>query len=200
MFRVSEIQETTEISNWRYIPSKLNTADLATKWVRTPKFKLKNPWFTGPQFLKLETNKWPVFNNTLRDHVPECQLVAVQKEQSVPVVNFTRFSKYERLFRCMAYADVCLKSEQLLWSEIYLLKLIQSQTYSFEKFLLKNPDCSLPKSSNIRKYSPFLNKNLVLRLRGRLENATIITDETKNPVLLPKSHYITHLLVDWYQQ
>ena len=89
--------------------------------------------------------------------------------------------------------DVCLTSEQLLWIEIYLLKLIQSQTYSFEKFLLKNPDCSLPKSSNIRKYSPFLNKNLVLRLRWRLEYAAMISDETKNPI-----HYISHLLVDWY--
>ena len=73
-----------------------------------------------------------MLDNILTDHVLECQLVGVQKEQSVPVVNFTRFSKYERLLRCMAYADVCLTSEQLLWSEIYLLKLIQSQTYLFE--------------------------------------------------------------------
>ena len=70
-------------------------------------------------------------------------------------VNFSRFLKYERLLRCMAFVkrfidtklfllinnDVCLTSDQLLWSKIYSLKIIQSQTYSFEiSFLLKNPN------------------------------------------------------------
>ena len=51
MFRVAEIQEISSISSWRYVPTKLNVADLATKWVKQLSFDKSSPWFTGPSFL-----------------------------------------------------------------------------------------------------------------------------------------------------
>lgn len=220
MFRVAEIQEITDISKWSYVPSKANVADLATKWARQPSFDSPNSWFTGPSFLSQPPNEWPKSESENKHHsevsISEIQHVAVHVQQNVALIDFTRFSKYERLLRSMAYVrrfvdqkisskftsnNVDLTSEQLHWSQQYLVRLVQSHAYSNEIILLqRSPSCVLPKLSRLRKLSPFLDENMILRLRGRLENATIITDETKNPIILPRNHHITHLLVDWYHR
>lgn len=44
MFRVGEIQETTDIAEWRYVPSKLNVADLGTKQISIPDFSTSSQW------------------------------------------------------------------------------------------------------------------------------------------------------------
>lgn len=58
-FRVGEILETTELENWRWVPTKLNVANEATKWQRTPELTPDSRWFTGPPFLKLPEENWP---------------------------------------------------------------------------------------------------------------------------------------------
>lgn len=50
MFRVGEILDTSQISEWRWVPSKLNIADEATKWKSPPEFHATSEWFSGPVF------------------------------------------------------------------------------------------------------------------------------------------------------
>lgn len=50
-FRVTEIIELSSISNWHYIPSKINVADDATRWKTIAKVDPSNRWFMGPTFL-----------------------------------------------------------------------------------------------------------------------------------------------------
>ncbi|XP_062538335.1 uncharacterized protein LOC134206621 [Armigeres subalbatus] len=49
-WRVSEILETTEIRNWKWISSRNNVADEATKWSRNPNLNCSSRWFRGPEF------------------------------------------------------------------------------------------------------------------------------------------------------
>lgn len=58
-FRVGEILESTELENWRWVPTSLNVAEEATKWQRTPELVPESRWFTGPSFLRLEEEHWP---------------------------------------------------------------------------------------------------------------------------------------------
>ena len=57
--RVSEILETSEPSQWRYVPSELNTADYCTRGLPTAALTSDHPWFSGPEFLLQEEDKWP---------------------------------------------------------------------------------------------------------------------------------------------
>ena len=214
MYRIAEIQETTEISNWKYIPSKQNVADLGTKWVK-PNFDKSSPWFSGPTFLKKPPNEWPDVSSNKEPCIDEhLQIVAVHHHQKEPLIDFYRFSKYERLLRSIAFVkkffdirkvsksqNTDLTSEQLKFSESFLIKVAQFHAYFYEISLLQNnPSCVLPKSSELRKLSPFVDQCGILRMRGRLENATIIGNDTKNPIILPRNHHITHLLVDSYHR
>ncbi|XP_055842483.1 uncharacterized protein LOC129909422 [Episyrphus balteatus] len=49
-FRIAEIQELSNIGNWRYTPSYLNVADDATKWKKGPSLNMNDRWFKGPEF------------------------------------------------------------------------------------------------------------------------------------------------------
>ncbi|XP_036346374.1 uncharacterized protein LOC118755652 [Rhagoletis pomonella] len=59
MFRVAEIQENSDISKWHFVTTKQNAADAETKWKNSNEFAPTNPWFTGPDFLRLPHEKWP---------------------------------------------------------------------------------------------------------------------------------------------
>lgn len=59
-FRVGEILSTTKVDEWRYVPSKQNVADDATKWKAGPDFSKTSDWFNGPKFLHLPETEWPV--------------------------------------------------------------------------------------------------------------------------------------------
>lgn len=59
-FRVSEILDTTEVHEWRWIRTQSNVADEGTKWKRIPDMKKTGRWFTGPAFLKKPICEWPI--------------------------------------------------------------------------------------------------------------------------------------------
>lgn len=55
--RVAEIWDSSTRKESRYIPSKLNVADDATKWT-DPRICSDDRWFHGPEFLLLPQNQW----------------------------------------------------------------------------------------------------------------------------------------------
>ncbi|XP_073814325.1 uncharacterized protein [Musca autumnalis] len=60
MHRVGEILETAEVTQWRWVPSKMNPVDLATKY--------QTRWdaamlFSGPKFLHENKSTWPTCTN-----------------------------------------------------------------------------------------------------------------------------------------
>lgn len=57
--RVSEIQTTLPLVNWRYVSSEDNPADCATRGVESSELKDHHLWWTGPSWLMLEKSKWP---------------------------------------------------------------------------------------------------------------------------------------------
>ncbi|XP_041974007.1 uncharacterized protein LOC121729533 [Aricia agestis] len=56
--RLAEIEETTKVSEWRWVPTKENVADDATRATPTD-FGAAHRWFSGPEFLKKEEIFWP---------------------------------------------------------------------------------------------------------------------------------------------
>lgn len=106
-FRLGEVSDSTRLEEWRWIPSKLNVADEATKWQRTPSFCNSNRWFTGPEFLKSQETDWP-------ENIWQNDIVSVEEEEEKPhlahttahsgnIIDYNRFSNWLRLVRTQAY-------------------------------------------------------------------------------------------------
>lgn len=56
---VEEILEKTTRDEWRYVPTKLNVADIATKFQKFNFGDSNSVWFTGPGFLRQSEDHWP---------------------------------------------------------------------------------------------------------------------------------------------
>ena len=54
--RLGEIREKTKMDEWRWVPSKDNPADDATRFVPEA-IKNDSRWFRGPHFLKLNESQ-----------------------------------------------------------------------------------------------------------------------------------------------
>ena len=58
--RVGEIQSKTEPSEWWWIQSDLNPADLTTRITCPRELGIGSVWQSGPAFMKLPINCWPI--------------------------------------------------------------------------------------------------------------------------------------------
>ncbi|XP_058828010.1 uncharacterized protein LOC131687931 [Topomyia yanbarensis] len=198
-FRVGEILSLTSVDEWYHVPSKLNVADDATKFLRNAK------------------DQWPKQSNKVDEvdaSIEEIQMVAVHLTLE-EIVDIERFSNWNRLVRAMAYVHRAIRSwkqiennkhrrqnpdqEDFVKAEETLWRQAQSQAYS-EEIRQLNIDGSVDKRSSLCSLLPFSDEHRVMRIRGRIGNAPHIPYAAKYPVVLPREHRITFLLVNYYHQ
>ncbi|XP_059184653.1 uncharacterized protein LOC131967729 [Centropristis striata] len=60
--RVSVIREAVDIDQWRYVCSKENPADEASRGMKTQDFLKGRRWINGPEFLSKTKEDWPEMN------------------------------------------------------------------------------------------------------------------------------------------
>lgn len=204
--RISEILETTELENWHWIPGKLNVADEATKWAKRPDISPNGRWFKGPEFLLTSENEWPEETVVLQQPDTEIKEYVYVISNDIPVIDANRFSKWKRLLRACAYVlrfITLLKklpaergeltSKELFRAELLLFKIAQQEAYSEEINTIKL-NKSLPKSSPLYRVSPKIDDIDILHVDSRLDRA-YLSDESKYPIILPRTSRITFLLV-----
>ncbi|XP_062715770.1 uncharacterized protein LOC115255659 [Aedes albopictus] len=93
-----------------------------------------------------------------------------------------------------------LTQEELQEAELFIIKQVQHAEYAAELDLLKKPNLVtwknvLPKNSSLYKLSPFLDENGLLRMKSRIDNCDLVDECTKRPILLPKRHPVTDLII-----
>ena len=57
--KISRILEASNPTEWRYVNTKLNPADLGSRGLLPNQLKAAELWFNGPTFLKDSENCWP---------------------------------------------------------------------------------------------------------------------------------------------
>lgn len=67
---VEEILEMSERKEWRYVPTKLNPADLCTKFKKFDVNIASTIWMAGPEFMKLNQEEWPAMPENLYKNEP----------------------------------------------------------------------------------------------------------------------------------
>ncbi|XP_062703981.1 uncharacterized protein LOC134286385 [Aedes albopictus] len=225
-FRVIEIQTETRVEEWHYVPSSLNVADKGTKWGSGPCFDPAIPWFTGPEFLYRAESEWPRQPAKYAEPQEEVRVVNHHVAVCDFVVDFTKFSSwgdllknigylYHFVHRCRSSPRVMTKSRVAVLeqkdyaaAERSVWRVIQSVEYTAEiATLLKNfelpsdQQTPLERSSLLKKLSPFLDDEGVLRMRSRINDAAIYYSyDFQNPVIVPRRSHVTELMIYKYHQ
>lgn len=225
-FRLGEIAESTNINEWRWVPTALNVADEATKWQKLPDLSSNCRWLAGPQFLRLSEEEWPkdTTSRNIDDSNEELRATLSHALLDSPItVNIDRFDKWKRLLYAQAHTYRVIavwkalanhmpapigpmSSLELEKAEQRLIHRAQYDCFMNELFVLRGnrnkPESHqyIEKSSAIYTYSPYLEKDGLIRVRGRIDAAPNADFAVKRPVLLPRDHRITKLIVDDYHR
>ncbi|XP_065089401.1 uncharacterized protein LOC135710680 [Ochlerotatus camptorhynchus] len=222
--RISEILDVTNIEEWRWVPTRLNVADEATKWVKEPSFHADCRWFVGPEFLYQEESAWPKRILPTKDTAEEMRPIhAHHRKIPEPLINYSRYSKWERLLRATAFLLRCvnncrskingdpvelnpiLSQRELKNAEEFLWRAVQMEAYPDEIIVLgrqqqQSSAARLEKTSPLHKLSPFVDETGVIKQEGRIGAANYASYDARFPIVLPRNHYVTGLVLDWYHR
>ncbi|XP_054711084.1 uncharacterized protein LOC129220679 [Uloborus diversus] len=91
-----------------------------------------------------------------------------------------------------------LTSDEMKAARNILVKIVQKQEFSTEYIHLENKK-PLPANSKLLSLKPFINEDGVIRDGGRLENAPF-SNERKHPILMPKNHHLTTIIIRSYHE
>ncbi|XP_055714766.1 uncharacterized protein LOC129808886 [Phlebotomus papatasi] len=214
--RVGEIEQLTDISSWKWVSTKDNVADLATRM--TPgDYTPESRWFRGPDFLRLSEENWPREkepSEPIDMTVSVVELVNVNYEHDVdPLVpDARRFSSWTRLLRATArvrkifkiwyeFTSKARSKGDLTKSELTVTDLKEAEKCLWREMQAKYlPEISrlqkgqaIDKTSSFYKLSPFVDNEGILRMRSRLENCPEAVE--KFPVILDPKHPATKLMI-----
>ncbi|XP_055604494.1 uncharacterized protein LOC129752749 [Uranotaenia lowii] len=216
--RISEILESTEIKEWRWVPTKLNVADDGTKWKGCPDLSASSRWFCGPDFLRNPEEDWPTTSQIVKATDTELRPhLHLHFKAFDPIIDASRFSKWTVLLKTTAYVFRAIKNmqrsfrnspkahrpfsrDEFIMAESYLYQVAQRSTYMEEIAILstklqKPCEKPIPKSSSLYRLCPIMDEKGILRIRGRTNACQFIDSSIANPVILPRDHHITRLIV-----
>ena len=176
--RIGMIQLETKQEEWRFVPGKLNPADLATRSVIMDGPALPPLWNEGAEFLKSTEEKWP------KDlpWVKVTEELKKVKVHQVTVKEKTDWSKVE-----VSVEDL-VKFNQPNSKLLNLIKICQEEEFAVDFERLKKKK-NLRTDSQLLSLAPFISEDGLLRLGGRSGKAKL-PYEVLHPPILPGSHLL----------
>jgi hypothetical protein len=210
--RVNHTPETTNVEDWSHISSKKNPADLVSRGADANVLKNVSLWWRGPDWLQQVEASWPKGEeiadiNDEKKNVNFISVASLLTQLSQEAV-FTKFSSWNKLQRVTAY---CLRfnhncpyknahcqdtfsSSELNEATLLCVKRAQTDSFIKEKADLLEKG-SLSNKSSLLSLNPILDRNQLLRVGSRLENADLTFDQ-QHPMILTKGHHIITLIVE----
>ncbi|XP_073963061.1 uncharacterized protein [Choristoneura fumiferana] len=215
--RVSHIHDIISPDRWRHVGTHSNPADCGSRGLLPTDLVNHDMWWSGPSWLADREDKWPAtstlsFSNSDLQEEQRIFTLVVANEPTLVESLLNKFSSLSTLKRTLSYCfrfidnsrqsspgnrvSGPIKTSELHRAFRFLLKSVQESVFSSEiEHLKKGSPNSLPRS--LRKLSPFIDEVGLLRVGGRLANSKVGFD-VKYPLLLPRSHRLTYLLISEY--
>ncbi|XP_068203742.1 uncharacterized protein [Palaemon carinicauda] len=163
--RVRVIKDYSQPEQWRYVNSSDNPADVASRGINVHQFLQYDEWFHGPSFIASD------------------YLTSQELHKAVSV-----FQQLKSILSGKRKGCVTTDAERAI------IMYVQREVFGDEVKALSR-EMSVGKSSPICKLDPFLDsEDGLLKVGGRIRRYDI-PQSAKHPILLPKKHHVTTLLI-----
>ena len=198
--RVAEIQATWSSCLWRYVPSDDNPADDLSRGI-TVREMCQGRWMNGPPFLLRSKAEWPSENKEeLKEQTedPEkrkCSNTVAAVLRPQPLIDPERFSSWEKLIRITAYCQRFANNFIQKKKDPTKMRggeLKPEECEDAERYWIREAQRNL-KIEEYHNLSPFIEHELI-RVGSRLSKSQLPYEQV-NPVLLPKQHHISTLIM-----
>lgn len=207
--RVAEIQQLSSIDQWRHVAGKENPADIISRGLEPEELANSELWWNASPWLSKDEEFWPKHHITVPDEIPERKVNVHVSTFNRQLDIFTKYSSLTKLQRVMAYVFRFIKNcktkkqhtgyltvEELEHSLNFLIKQAQFDAFP-EEISILSKNKSLLKGNRISSLNPFIDKEGILRVGGRLENAINLSFNQKFPIILAPNHPLTDLLIQF---
>ncbi|XP_065368746.1 uncharacterized protein LOC135961178 [Calliphora vicina] len=211
--RTARIHELMSDVTWRHVPTHDNPADLGTRGCKAQHLVNNSLWWNGPSWLQKPSSEWPkrnILNRSSEDK--EIQSLHVQIEANDILDNF---SSYSRALRVICYifrffhnttkkmrqnvdenTQVSLTQNEMKFVKSRLIVLAQKKFYN-EEYQCVNESKNISNKSPLKSLNPFMDKDSILRVNGRLSQSSLPYGE-RYPIILPGNSrfcqlYLHHL-------
>lgn len=205
--RVTEIQNLTDFTQWRYVDSVSNPADDITRGLTLQEIINPHRWNQGPLFLYLPEDQWPVMpsseTETGNTELRKCAFIGtVSSALSPQLPDPSKSSTWKQLLQETASSlhgaakiDMSSTAADFLQAEKLMLVKAQEDCFAEELKAIK-AGRSLPSDSRIASLSPEYDEATgLLRVGGRLRHAQNLDLDTIHPVILEPSHSVSKLII-----
>ena len=201
---------------WLHVPTDANPADCASRGISAQELRDHHLWWGGPPWLHQEPIAVPSQPGAaeVKQHLDlEAKPVAVHAVSTAPDTGWqTRFRSFRKLLHVTAYLfrfyrnlkssvlgeqpnkDPVLSPEEVKAAEVVLFKTSQARAYAAELNRLSSTSPSpLQKNSNLKLVHPFLSREGLLLVGGRLGRSSL-SGLQKNPIILSPKDWVTKVL------
>lgn len=205
--RITEIKNLMIGTTWKHVPSEDNPADCASRGLTPEELNTHDIWWSGPKWLQQTKNEWP--KNLIRETNEELRSIKSLTTQVYTLPSFImKFSTLKKLIRVTAYifrfiakcrkninyrTTVWLAPSELDSAFNFLVRKNQELEFAEEMKALKEKR-NIRTSSRLIKLHPFLDKNGLLRVGGRIEESNI-PYEGKHPIILNDKGLFTEIII-----
>ncbi|XP_060071093.1 uncharacterized protein LOC132551006 [Ylistrum balloti] len=198
--RVARILKNASSEQWFYVRTDQGTRQISAR-------SLKNStWLQGPSFLRQkEVESFDFVEDPETDasemYAMKC---TVMLTHSLGTERFQRFSQWSSLVKAImnlklfvrhsvTQCEKVVSVQDYLNAERFVIKQVQQESFSedISCFQDKKP---LPRNSSILSLNPFLDKDGLLKVGGRLNRADLDKSEM-HPWILPQKHHVSTLIV-----
>ncbi|XP_068238415.1 uncharacterized protein [Palaemon carinicauda] len=201
--RVRVIRDYSQPEQWRYVNSSDNPADVASRGISVHHFLQYDEWFHGPSFIASDylPSQEYLCADCVDDKIEHVSAVTTSEEHH----GFTRlieyFSSWSRLQKAVSVFQQlksifsgerrgCVTTD----AERAIIMYVQREVFGDVVKALSRK-LSVGKSGPIYKLDPFLDsEDGLLKVGGRIRKSDI-PQSAKHPILLPKKHHVTTLLI-----
>ncbi|XP_038116927.1 uncharacterized protein LOC119769097 [Culex quinquefasciatus] len=215
--RVSKIQTITEGHQWKHVPGVQNPADLISRGIMPNDIVDNLLWWNGPPWLALGREHWPNSTATVAHDEVETErrrtavAIVASNLQEFTDYYLSKFETYPILIRRTAIWLRLMKnlplpdeersrgfitSAELRQAEYVLIRRVQKEVFA-EEWKALSASQPLPKKSPLRWYHPYIDRDQILRVGGRLTHSEE-GEETKHPAVLPARHQLTRMILQHY--
>lgn len=212
---MTEIQDKISPDRWHHVSTTDNPADYGSRGMLPADLVPCEAWWSGLTWLSCPQEDWPqpcVLNDG--SALEEQKILSLFTANNIKFVDaiLNRFSSLRRTVNVVAYCfrymhnlkTPNIRLTGVLWCAetnrvvSFLVRHVQESVFAPEiRALNKDNPNLLPKT--LRKLCPFVDADGLLRVGGRLSHSQLGSDQ-KHPLLLPRDHRLTSLIIFEYHR
>ncbi|UYV64960.1 hypothetical protein LAZ67_3002566 [Cordylochernes scorpioides] len=195
--RIREIQATTNLNDWRFVPSQLNPADLLSRGCPPSQF-VQSRWWEGPEWLKKPKEFWPnsEFSINPKEINVEENIMKTNINLNIDYKDWllTRRSNYSLNIRVMSYVLRFLGKLKKQSTETGPLKVSELDLAEKKLIRMIQEKVSIEKSNATKSFKILKNTDGLWCVESKLLHGQV-PEEFKTPIILPGDHPFVEQLI-----